>query len=107
MPPWIRGRPDGSGLTNDDDREVVGEVPAGELARVLRNRGRERARRQLVPFREQRVETVVAVELAVPAGLDDAVGVEDERGAERKLGVGLGVLLAAVDPEHEAVRLER
>src|SRR5436190_11804397 len=94
-------------LPNDDDGEVVGEVASCEVARVFRDRGRERARRQLVPLREQCVETVVAIQLAVPTGLDDAVGVEDERGAERKLGVGLRVLLAAVDPEHEAVRLER
>src|SRR6476646_10379696 len=103
MPPWIRG----SLLPNDDDGEVVREVASREVARVFRNRGRECARRELVPLREQCVETVVAVQLTVPARLDDPVGVEDERSTERELGVGLRVLLAAVDPEHEAVRLER
>src|SRR6478609_6474063 len=103
MPPWIRG----SRLPNDDDGEVVGEVASCKVARVFRDRGRERARGQLVPLCEQCVETVVAVQLAVPARLDDPVGVEDERGTERELGVGLRVLLAAVDPEHETVRLER
>src|SRR6476469_9803210 len=103
MPPWIRG----SLLPNDDDGEVVGEIAPGEVARVFRDRGRECARRPFVLLCEQCVEAVVAVQLAVPARLDDPVAVEDERGTERELGVGLRVLLASVDAEHEAVRLER
>src|SRR5690348_5393948 len=104
MPPWISGP---SGLADHDDGEVVGEVPVGELARVLGDRRGERARRQLPPLGEECVEAVVPVQLTVPARLDDAVGVEDERGTRRQVGRGLRVLLATVYPEHEAVRLER
>ena len=66
MPPWVKRRYGVAQAADDDDCEVVGEVAAGELARVLGNRGGERACRKLVPLREQRVETLVPVQLAAP-----------------------------------------
>ena len=56
--------------------------------------------------REQGIEPLVAVGLAAATGFDDAVGVEHERGACRKLLAQLFVALTGVDSEGEPARLE-
>ncbi len=91
---------------DDDDREVVGELAAGEGAAVLGDHARERMRRQRAVLGEQRVEPLEPVQLSAPPRFDHAVGVHDDRGARGQVGAQLLVLLPGVDAEHEALRLE-
>src|SRR5437016_1306930 len=65
MPPWIRG----SVLPNDDDGEIVGEVASCEVARVFRDRGRERARR-LRRERRRRLDRFLRERVAGAEGED-------------------------------------
>src|SRR5579859_4552486 len=82
---------------NRYDGYVVGQVPARELPRILGDRRGEGPRRQVAVRREQRVEPLVAVELAVAPRFDDAVGEEDERRAGRQLDPSLRILLPRLD----------
>src|SRR5436190_1736259 len=95
-PATARSRP-----ADHDDGDVVRKLAAGKASAVLRHGEGERPDRQPALLGQQRVEPLRPVLVAVAAGLDDAVGVENERPSRRQLGAHLLVRLRRVDPEHE------
>src|SRR5918992_2216619 len=91
---------------DDDHGRVVVEPAAGEGPRVVDDGSRELARRQLSVLREETVEPLMAVELALSPRLDHAVGEENDRAARVELLAGLRVALVGGDPEREAAGRE-
>src|SRR5204863_6559521 len=74
-----------SSPANDDDGAVIREITAGEDAAILDDGAGESGGRQSGFRREQRVEPLLAVELAFATGFNDAVGVDHESAAPGKL----------------------